>query len=119
MKKIITLLLTLSISFAFAQKDGKKVEMTKKGDIVTATYFYEDGSIAQQGTFNKVGQLDGVWTSYDMAGNKTAIGNYANNKKVGKWLFWTNDKLREVEYNNSKVASVNVWSDKSEMALNN
>lgn len=119
MKKILALILTLSMSFAFAQKDGKKVEITKNGDLTSATYFYADGSVEQQGTFNKEGQLHGVWISYDRVGNKTAIANYANNKKVGKWLFWTNNKLREVEYVDSRIASVNEWENKTEMAFSN
>lgn len=119
MKKILTLLLTLSISYAIAQTDSKKVGITKNGDLRSTTYFYENGAVEQQGTFNEAGKLHGTWTSYDRAGNKTAIGNYANNKKVGKWLFWTNDKLREVEYKDSRIASVSVWRNKEEMLMNN
>lgn len=117
MKKIIALLMILSVSFTFAQEQPK-VELTKDGEMTMATYYYENGTIEQQGTFNADGKLHGVWTSYDVNGKKLAMGKYVNGKKDGKWLFWTNNKLREVDYVDSKVASVNEWTDKVKVAVN-
>lgn len=117
MKKIIALLMILSVSFSFAQEQSK-VELTKDGDLTMATYYYEDGSIEQQGTFNAEGKLHGVWTSYDIYGKKVAMGKYVNGKKDGKWLFWTNNTLKEVDYVDARVASVNEWTDKVKVAVN-
>ena len=88
------------------------------GDLVEATYYYEDGTIQQQGTF-KDGKLHGIWTSYDVNGNKLAVGIYKNGVKTGKWLFWTNSSLKEVEYIDSRIVSVHEWKDKNELAIRN
>lgn len=91
----------------------------KKGDLTEATYFYADGTIQQKGTFNAKGKLHGTWTSYDVNGNKLAVGNYDNNVKVGKWFFWTDGLLKEVDYIDSRIVSVNEWKDKTKVAVRN
>ncbi|PIV95166.1 MAG: nicotinic acid mononucleotide adenyltransferase, partial [Flavobacteriaceae bacterium CG17_big_fil_post_rev_8_21_14_2_50_33_15] len=45
-------------------------------------------------------------------GEKVTSGNYENGKKVGKWLFWNDDTLKEVNYENSQISSV-VEKDKN------
>ena len=87
--------------------------------ITHKTYYHDNGAIEQQGTINKEGELHGVWTSYDLDGNKVTVGNYMNNKKVGKWLFWSGDKLKEVDYIDSKIASVSEWTDKVQVVTSN
>ena len=103
-------LFMLSATFAqttndtFIEKDGK----------VEATYYYDNGVVKQHGFFNKDGKLEGTWTSYDINGKKTAVGNYENGKKVGKWFFWSSDQtLAEVDYKGQKVDNVNVWKKSS------
>lgn len=118
MKKILFIVLVLSVSFAFAQ-EKPNAELNKDGDLTVATYYHDNGAIEQQGTFNKEGELHGVWTSYDLNGNKVTVGNYVNNKKVGKWLFWSGDKLKEVDYIDSKITSVSEWTDKVQVATSN
>lgn len=118
MKKIFAVLLMLSITLTFAQ-ETKKVDVNKDGDLTVATYYHDNGAVEQQGTFNQEGELHGVWTSYDVDGNKTMVGNYVNGQKVGKWLFWSNNKLKEVDYVDSKIASVSEWTDKVQLAVRN
>jgi len=118
MKKIVAIILMLSVSLTFAQ-EKPKAELNKDGDLTVATYYHDNGAVEQQGTFNKEGELHGVWTSYDLDGNKLTVGNYVNNKKVGKWLFWSGDKLKEVDYIDSKIASVSEWTDKVQVATSN
>ncbi|MEM5566548.1 nicotinic acid mononucleotide adenyltransferase [Psychroserpens sp. AS72] len=118
MKKIFAILLMLGVTLTFAQ-EKPKAELNKDGDLTVATYYHDNGAIEQQGTFNKEGELHGVWTSYDQNGNKVTVGNYVNNKKVGKWLFWSDNKLKEVNYEDSKVASVSEWTDKVQVAVSN
>ncbi|MDG5490812.1 toxin-antitoxin system YwqK family antitoxin [Psychroserpens sp. SPM9] len=118
MKKICSLLLMLSVVFTFAQ-ETPKVDLKKDGDLTVATYYHDNGSIEQQGTFNKEGELHGVWTSYDTSGKKVTVGSYTNGKKTGKWLFWSGDTLREVDYVDSRIASVSEWTDKVQVAVNN
>lgn len=116
MKKLLVLLVMLSVTLTYAQ-DNKNVKYTDKGDLTEATYYYDNGAVQQEGTFNKDGQLHGLWTSYDVEGNKLALGEYYKGKRVGKWLFWTETSLKEVEYNNSKITKVNEWNDKTRMAI--
>nr|WP_321234557.1 nicotinic acid mononucleotide adenyltransferase [uncultured Psychroserpens sp.] len=118
MKKIFAILVMLSVTLTFAQ-ETKKVDVNKDGDLTVATYYHDNGAIEQQGTFNDAGELHGVWTSFDAEGNKVTVGNYVNGKKVGKWLFWSGNKLREVDYVDSKIASVSEWTDKVQVAVSN
>lgn len=75
--------------------------------------------IHQQGFFSKEGALNGLWTSYDIQGNKVSQGYYSNGIKTGQWLFWAGDTLKEVDYVNSRIINVSEWRQKSELALNN
>jgi len=118
MKKIFAILVMLSITFTFAQ-EKPKTDIKKDGDLTIATYYHDNGEVAQQGTFNKAGELHGVWTSYDVNGKKVTVGNYDNGQKAGKWLFWAGNSLREVDYKDSKIASVSEWTDKVQVAVNN
>jgi len=118
MKKIFAILLMFSVTLVFAQ-EPKQVDVNKDGDLIIATYYHDNGAIEQQGTFNEAGELHGVWTSYDVEGNKVTVGNYLNGHKVGKWLFWSDNKLREVDYVDSKIASVSEWTDKVQLAISN
>lgn len=119
MKKYIFIAAVLCMSInGYAQKNDQ-VKIEKKGELTEATYFYSDGSVQQQGTFNAAGELHGVWTSYDINGEKLAVGSYENGKKVGKWFFWTESSLKEVDYIDSRVASVYEWKDKTQVAIRN
>jgi antitoxin component YwqK of YwqJK toxin-antitoxin module len=116
MKKILTtVMLSLGI-VAFAQE--KQPTFKAEGDLVKATYYYADGSIKRQGFF-KNKKLTGEWVRFDKSGNKTQLAYYNNGKKVGKWFIWTKQTLKEINYENNSIASVNVWEPKSKVAVNN
>ena len=107
MKKYILILAVLFIgSSVFAQENTKKVKHVQKGDLIEATYFYANGNIEQQGTFNEDGKLHGLWVSYDINGNKMTSGKYENGHKVGKWTFYTGETVKEVDFDKSKISSV-------------
>ncbi len=119
MKKSILLLgLLVVVASTFGQADTN-VKIEKKGDITEATYYYQDGTVQQMGTFNSEGKLHGTWTSFDVDGKKLMIGNYENNIKVGKWFFWTDEKLKEVDYLDSRIVGVSEWNDKTKVAVRN
>jgi len=99
---------------AIAQDTDLKPVFEEQGNLIKGTFYYEDGSIRQEGTY-KDGRLHGEWISYNQDGKKTAIANYKNGKKDGKWFFWSETKLTEVDYENSVIASVN--SRKSESLI--
>lgn len=103
MKKILIIALMSFSLGAFAQDITPKFE--KEGDMVKATYFHANGEVAQQGYFLNE-KLEGEWTMFNEKGDKIAMGNYVKGAKTGKWLFWEGDALREVNFDNNKIAAV-------------
>lgn len=118
MKKVLVFLMVLSVSFTYAQ-DKQQPKLEKKGKLTYATYYHDNGEISQTGTFNADGKVHGEWKSYDLNGNKTALGNYDNGVKVGKWFFWQGESLKEVDYIDSRIVSVNLWEGKTKLAISN
>lgn len=118
MKKIAILFALLISVVSYAQEQINPI-VEKVGDETKVTYFHENGVVKQHGFFNENGKLQGTWTSYDLQGNKLAIGNYDNGRKVGKWFFWSDDTLREVDFVEFKIASVNEWKSDSKLAIRN
>ncbi|WP_422106222.1 toxin-antitoxin system YwqK family antitoxin [Winogradskyella sp.] len=118
MKRLMILVLMVSVSFIYAQ-DSNEPKLEKKGDLTYVTYYHDNGEVSQTGMFNVNGKVHGEWKSYDIKGNKVAMGNYDDGKKVGKWFFWQGDSLKEVDYIDSKIVSVNQWDNKTKVALNN
>lgn len=115
MKKIAVLFAMFCVSFVFAQNDDK-VKYEKKGDLVEATIYNDDGSIEQHGFF-KDKKLHGTWTYFNTEGKKVAIGNYKLGVKTGKWLFYSNGEVKQVNYLNGKVVKVSK-KDNASMAYN-
>lgn len=107
MKNIAIIALLLVSTLTFAQDKSPKLE--EVNGLVKATYYFDNGQIQQEGFF-KEGKLEGKWISYDVNGNKKAIAEYTNGQKTGKWFFWNEQSLSEVDYSNSAVASVKVWN---------
>ena len=114
-----TFLIIALFLFAFtATAQEQKVSLEKKGDLVEATYYHDNGQVAQTGTF-KNEKLHGVWKKYDQDGNKIAVGTYDNGKKVGKWFFWSGTSLKEVDYTDNAVANVSEWKSKEVIVSRN
>jgi antitoxin component YwqK of YwqJK toxin-antitoxin module len=107
MKNLMILSLLLFGFIAMAQ--DKNVSKEIVNNTVVSTYFYENGQVAQKGSF-KDGKLHGSWVAYDENGKKTAMGFYEQGKKVGKWFFWTSQGLNEVDFQDFRVASVTKWT---------
>jgi hypothetical protein len=42
-------------------------------------------------------------------GNKKSIGEYEKRSKNGKWFFWNDATLSEVDYSNSQITEVKNW----------
>jgi antitoxin component YwqK of YwqJK toxin-antitoxin module len=120
MKKYM--LLTAAVLFTFttvAQEEAKKDTYVKKGDKIEATLYHDNGKVSQHGFFNLEGKLHGEWTSYDTEGNKIAIGNYTDGMKTGKWFFWNDKTLKEVDFVAYRIANVVEWTDKTALAVKN
>ncbi|MEM6720967.1 MAG: nicotinic acid mononucleotide adenyltransferase [Bacteroidota bacterium] len=118
MKKLLFIaVLLVSGATAFAQSNEKPT-LEKQGDLIKATYYHDNGVVAQTGYFNLDGKLQGEWKSFDANGKKTAIGNYDKGQKVGKWFFWNENRLSEVDYTASKITSVNEWKHTTTVVSN-
>ncbi|MDO6596485.1 nicotinic acid mononucleotide adenyltransferase [Oceanihabitans sp. 2_MG-2023] len=116
MKKIITVAILLFTMVSFAQNE-KSIKFNEDTSLYEATYFHDNGTVSQTGFFTKEGKLQGEWLSYDTKGVKTASAKYNVGIKVGKWFFWNNNVLKEVDYSNNLITSVNEWSNKSTLAI--
>jgi antitoxin component YwqK of YwqJK toxin-antitoxin module len=119
MKKFVIIAAILFSGVIFAQ-DAKPV-LEPFGKKLKATYFFENGQVQQEGYFVD-GKLDGIWVSYNEAGDKIASGEFASGVKVGKWFFWSqnNDKnsLAEVDFSNNKVEKIKNWRQDAFAASN-
>jgi antitoxin component YwqK of YwqJK toxin-antitoxin module len=91
----------------FAQEAN--VEYAKQGDLIKGVFYYDNGVIQQEGTY-KNGKLHGQWISYDRNGKKSAVAYYHKGDKTGKWFFWRQDKLVEVDYSKNDIAQVQSYS---------
>ena len=109
---------TLFLFASLCAQESNKPCFEKKENRVSAVYYHDNGEVSQTGYFNSEGKLDGVWTSYDTAGNKVSQGHYSNGVKTGQWLFWFDGTLKEVDFVNAKIANVNEWHKKLDVALN-
>lgn len=107
MRKIILVLAILFISSTSFSQTNPEFVLNKETSLIEATYFSEDGTISQKGTFNLNQKLHGEWVSFNEKGETISVGRYNNGVKTGKWLFWANDILKEVEYNENVIAGVN------------
>jgi antitoxin component YwqK of YwqJK toxin-antitoxin module len=107
MKNIILTAVLLVSGVIFGQDIKPKFEIID--NMVKATYYHDNGNVKEEG-FYLDGKLHGKWSSYNQQGEKLAIGEYANGAKTGKWFFWAQNSLSEVDYNNSKLTGVKKWS---------
>ena len=119
MKRKLFLMLLLAPFLIFAQQaeQDREVTLLEDQNLIQVVYYYDNGNIQQKGTYNLEGELHGEWESYTLEGGKRSIGTYVNGKKHGKWFFWANDVLKEVDYSNNKIASVQQWKEGTKLAL--
>ena len=115
MKKVLLLLLTFCSAFIYAQSTEPIFE--KEGKMVKATYFHDNGEIAQMG-YMLNGKLHGDWTMFDAKGSKIAAGSYVDGKRQGMWYFYEGDMVKEVQFLDSKIAAVRDWNASEGVTVN-
>jgi antitoxin component YwqK of YwqJK toxin-antitoxin module len=113
MKKYLFMVAVLVSGVLSAQETEPKLEAY--GNLVKATYYYENGQVQQTGFF-KDGKLEGQWVAYYENGNKKSVGEFSGGQKTGKWVLFNDSALTEVNYANNAVASVKNW--KQDLAKN-
>ena len=119
MKNNILFLFALVISVASFAQQERALKLNKDTNLIEVMYYHDNGIVSQIGTYNLDGKLQGEWLSFDTKGNKVVSANYDNGKKVGKWFYWKGNTLKEVDYTNNAIASVNDWTNSSPVALRN
>ncbi len=112
-KAVFILALMLSV-YMYPQDTEPSLE--KVGKMVKATYFHDNGEIAQTGFLLK-GKLHGQWLMYDVNGKKIASGKYKDGKREGKWFFWEANILKEVDFENNRITYVKNWNQSEVVAI--
>lgn len=120
MKKVALIVaLIVGCISAQAQEEIKKDTYIQNGDVIEATLHFDNGQVSQKGFYTVDGKLTGEWLSFNREGVKTAKAQYDNGNKVGTWFFWSEDKLTEVDYLDSRVATVNTWKNEETKVVSN
>lgn len=118
MKNIFIIFALVGGMFLTNAQEKVKNDYVKEGNLIKATLYHSNGEVSQKGFYTEQGKLQGDWTSFDQEGNKTAEAHYENGEKTGKWFFWQdNNILKEVDYNNSKIAAINTWKIQGERVV--
>ena len=108
----------LSIGMSFAQQD-RSLKLDKENDLIEVTYYHDNGTVSQTGFYTKEGKLHGDWYSYCQEGNKLTSAQYDNGVKVGKWFYWQNDQLKEVDYSKGTIVTESEWTNKESVLASN
>lgn len=119
MKKLLILIVALICSAALFSQEVKKNVYEVENNLIKVTIYHDNGEISQTGYYTLDGKLHGNWFSYDINGKRTAVANYVNGNKTGKWFFWNDKTLKEVDYELNKVAVVNEWINTNTIASKN
>ncbi|MFC7357826.1 toxin-antitoxin system YwqK family antitoxin [Jejudonia soesokkakensis] len=119
MKKVLILIaIVFCVNSVFSQ-DSPKDTFEKKGNLIEATLYHDNGEISQTGYYTLANKLQGEWISYDAQGNKTAVANYNKGLKVGTWKFFDGNEIKEVVYSNARIAKVSTYEVKDVRVVSN
>lgn len=100
------LLLALALVFSVTlSAQENKPTFVQEGDMVKATYYHDNGNIAQVGYYLN-DKLHDQWVMFDEEGKRIAMGRYHMGKRTGKWFFWHQNDLKEVDFEDNKVVNV-------------
>lgn len=107
MKKLILLTFTFLITVvSFGQDQKRELKLNKETNLIDVVYYHDNGAVSQTGSYTADGKLQGEWLSFNTEGKKTVSANYDNGKKVGKWFYWTNGTVKEVDYSSNVIAGL-------------
>ncbi len=115
---VFALALVLMTGYTYGQKE-KDLSMNEDTGLIEAVYYHDNGTISQIGTFNLDRKLHGEWISFSDQGEKIAQGSYENGLRTGTWMFWQDETMKKVEYNNNVVASINGVKSADRLVKNN
>ncbi|AXT18841.1 nicotinic acid mononucleotide adenyltransferase [Flavobacteriaceae bacterium AU392] len=119
MKNTILLFAFLITAVSFGQ-EKRDLKLNKETNLIDVTYYHDNGVVSQTGAYTLDGKLQGEWLSFDAEGKKLVLANYDNGKKVGKWFYWNDKTLKEIDYTSNVIASITEWTnDKTRVAVRN
>lgn len=106
MRKLVLFYFTFLITVISFAQQKRDLKLNKDTNLIEVVYYHDNGVVSQTGTYTLDGKLQGVWLSFDTEGKKIVSANYDNGKKVGKWYYWNNGTVKEVDYSNNAIAGV-------------
>ncbi|HZW63307.1 MAG TPA: nicotinic acid mononucleotide adenyltransferase [Flavobacteriaceae bacterium] len=115
MKNVIMFFVFLVAVGSFAQE--RELKLNEDTNLIEVVYYHDNGVVSQTGSYTLDGKLQGVWLSFNTEGKKMVSANYDNGKKVGKWFYWNDKTLKEVDYIDNAIANVNEWTNKARIAV--
>ena len=95
----------LVIGLSYAQKERELI-LNKDTGLIEVTYYHDNGAVSQTGYYTQEGKLHGDWFSFCKEGSKLISAQYDNGSKVGTWVYWMDDVVKEVEYSKNLIAKV-------------
>lgn len=119
MKKCILFLFALMITVVSFGQQKRDLKLNKDTNLIEVVYYHDNGVVSQTGFYTLDGKLQGDWLGFNTEGKKVVSANYDNGKKVGKWFYWNDKTLKEVDYNSNAIASVNEWTNTSAITQRN
>lgn len=107
MKNIVLILVLLFSSVSFSQNIKKE----KIEDLIKVTYYNEDGTIHQEGTF-KNNKLHGKWVMYDSNQDVKTLAFYDKGEKHGLWIIKDEieNKITEILYVENELIFASTYS---------
>ena len=106
MRKLVLFYFTFLITVISYAQQKRDLKLNKDTNLIEVVYYHDNGVVSQTGTYTLDGKLQGVWLSFDTEGKKIVSANYDNGKKVGKWYYWNNGTVKEVDYSDNAIANV-------------
>lgn len=106
MKKSVLFFFAFLITVLSFAQQKRDLKLNKDTNLIEVVYYHDNGVVSQTGTYTLDGKLQGVWLSFNTEGKKIVSANYDNGKKVGKWFYWNNDSVKEVDYSDNAIAGV-------------
>ncbi len=114
--KIFVIMLALVFSTPLLAQENEPT-YEKSGDMVKATYYHDNGQVAQVGYYLD-GKLHDMWKMYNDEGKKIAMGQYHKGHRTGKWFFWNPEGLKEVDFVKNKVVNVVNYNNAEAVVIN-
>lgn len=110
------LLLAFLISVVSFGQEKRELKLNKETNLIDVTFYHDNGAVSQTGAYTLDGKLQGNWLSYNTLGKKLVSANYNNGVKSGKWFYWYEKMLTEVDYSQNSIAGVSTWESKDALA---